>query len=203
MGDRDIDHATDTALLVVAELQRQIAAELAGGPLREDGQGPTRGVAAEQRALRAPQDLDPFEVEKLVLRQVGDGGAVDGDPHAVVAAKGAVADAPDGEAVTPGQHGARDRELQIGGAADLGAFQRLRRERADRHRYGLGELGDFSRGDDNSFQRRRLFLGRRLGGGGGGGGGGRALALGSPGHHERCRSQCQQGGPGEAGRGGS
>ena len=68
-------------VLVVAGLEADLAAELGPWLPRDDVDRPTRGVAAIEGALRAPQDLDAGDVEILVLRRVADGRAVEEGRH--------------------------------------------------------------------------------------------------------------------------
>ena len=87
LGDGDVDHAADAALVVVAQFERQVAGECASGALGDHRQGAAGGVAAEQRALRAAQHLDALEIIELVLRRESDRGPVHRQTHAVVTAQ--------------------------------------------------------------------------------------------------------------------
>ncbi len=136
------------------------------GIARHDGDRPADGVAAEQGALRALEDLDPVDVEHVGVRPdaAGEVDAVDIDPDARVEVEGEVvlADAAD----IGGQHRVRSGEGRAGVQSDVGRdvgqlgdivdallAQSLGGHRRDGDRHVLNILGGFLGGDDHLFHR--------------------------------------------------
>ena len=176
IGDRrQVDVRFRVIGAVIAVASARPAAELAGRGLGDDRQRAAFGVAAEQRALRALQDLDPLDVEERGVEAVlaAEVDAVDIDADALLA-RGLVgvqrhdaADA-DGQCRLARLEGrdAERRDAAVGEVAerlDVAVLERLRTDHRDRDRRPL-EVGlGLGRGDDDVLQAL-AGIGDRLGG---------------------------------------
>ena len=156
-AERQVQRALPAPVRVVAVFHVHEAVGLAElGPLGDEVDGAAGGVAPEQRALRAAQDLHPLHVEELDGVQVGrHGHFVEVQRHAGFA--GApdhqIADAADAEAgaaeVGGGERHVRRVQLQVRRVDDLLVFQGVAVDGRDRDGHVLRALGHALGGDDD------------------------------------------------------
>ena len=153
----DAQHAAPVIVIAVARLGTR--AEIETGFGGDDADQPGRGVAAEQRALRPAQYLDPVDRAELGERG-GRARAVDAvDEHRdrafqprIVADRADAADARDAAARFRRAGRNQQRRRELGQLAQIGRARILQRRRGDR-RYGERNVGQGlvapGRGDDD------------------------------------------------------
>ena len=159
----EVGRAARLEAVIVARRYAERAAAVAIRFLRYQAYGAADGVLAEQRALRAAQHLDPFEVEQVehgALRPADvDVVDIDGDAglerQNVVAETHAANERGHGRAPTGAQglnHGIRHEVADVRDIREVALLEAGRRDRRDRDGGGLQLLLSELRGDDDLFE---------------------------------------------------
>ena len=156
--------------IVIAITGFHLQAEIGRGRAGDESERATGGVAAEQRALRATQHLDPFDIHHVQAHgaRASDIDAVDIqaiggiDAEALAAAVGNAAHGEDGRTVAggAGQHGDIGRKAaKVTGIGDAQLLDLVGADRADRDGNFLKVLGALLRRHDDVGQTgvRRSF----------------------------------------------
>ena len=179
LAERGVVDALDVAAVVIAAGHLDAALGRERGPVGDDVDRAARGVAPEQRALRALEHLDALDVDEGRLGAGAARGvhAIDVDRHGRVGADGPVvglhaADAVGGlqRLVVVHVHAGREA-TDVGEVARAELFQRLARIGGDRDRHVHDVLGALLRRDDDLLDHLGV---QRLAGGDGEGDGGAA-----------------------------
>src|SRR5690606_37038639 len=138
--ERQIGAQDGVAAIVAAERAPERSAEFVLRALREDAQGAAHRVAAEQRALRATQNLGAIEIDELFGQE-----AVGADLPNAVHERADVTDAAHAEARRRSARAAgtthdahvRNRGVQILHVLDTAGLESLARDGHDRDRHLL------------------------------------------------------------------
>ncbi len=168
-AQRHVDRAVDAAIAIIADRQGTAdkGGELGLGGDHRDHAG--RGVAAEQCALRPAQHFDPVERPELGQGNAGarpidavDIGRDRAFETGVVANRSDAADASGRSAAFGGGRGDQQGWRQLGQRPKIGraaVLERIRGDRADRHRnVGQGLVPAGRGNDDVAGVDRLLFL---------------------------------------------
>ncbi len=154
LRDRHVDGQRCVAAVVVADIELDACAELVGRQARGHVDRAAVGVAAEQRALRAAQDLDALHLGEIHLLEAE---AVLPDAVDVQADAGQAANVELrlGTARAGIQHDVRHHDAEVAAVGDAAELELLRREGRHRERRAL-QVGFTARGrDDDFFELRR------------------------------------------------
>ncbi len=160
--DRDVDHAFDTAVVVIADVDGAHRFILIGGLCRDQVHDACGRIAAIERALRTAQHFHLRNVEEFLFEEMvaDERCVVEGDGNRRIGGHGdgLCADAADLDVVA-GEVGFCERQVrdvldEIGAAGGLRRGKLFLAERGDRNRDALHILTtELGRGDGHGFDR--------------------------------------------------